>query len=119
MPYLFSQELSKEERYAELSSQVSRGNHKSASSNLEEVSKLLAKDVKHGFCLPFRSSEVRKIKKGMVQPCGIASQFSLQEDGSRIAKERLTHDLSYCLTSADASVNKRVDMELYPEMVYG
>ena len=119
MPYLFSRELSEDERYSELSSQVSRGNHKSASSNLEEVSKLLAKDVKHGFCLPFRSSEVRKIKRGMVQPCGIASQFSLQEDGSRIAKERLTHDLSYCLTSADASVNKRVDMELYPEMVYG
>ena len=119
MPYLFSRELSEEERMAELKSQLVRGNHKSAAANLAEVSRLLSKDVTHGFCLPFRSADVDKIKGGLVQPCGLASQFSLLEDGSRVSKERLTHDLSFSLTATDASVNKRVDMDLYPEMVYG
>ena len=119
MPYLVSRELSEDERVAELSHQVTRGNHKSASSKSDEVAALLAKDVKHGFCLPFPAQLVDKIKGGMVQPCGLASQFSLLEDGSRVAKDRLTHDLSYCITAPDASINKRVDMEQYPEMTYG
>ena len=55
----------------------------------------------------------------MVQPAGVVKQFSLQEDGSRILKRRLTQDLSFPLTFPSASVNKRIDMEAYVEMIYG
>jgi hypothetical protein len=56
----------------------------------------------------------------MVQPCGLASQFSLKADGSRKLKHRLTHDLSYQVDPVGkVSVNSRVDMDQYPEMVFG
>jgi hypothetical protein len=55
----------------------------------------------------------------MVQPAGVVKQFSLQEDGSRTLKRRLTQDLSFPLTSPNASVNNRIDMEAYVEMIYG
>jgi hypothetical protein len=54
-----------------------------------------------------------------VQPCGLASQLSLTADGSRVEKERLTHDLSYEITGEGISVNSRVDMSMYPEMIFG
>jgi hypothetical protein len=34
-------------------------------------------------------------------------------------KERLTHDLSFCVTQDDVSINSRIDMSKYTEMVYG
>jgi hypothetical protein len=49
-----------------------------------------------------------------VEPCGLASQFALNADGSRVPKDRLTHDLSYKITGKNISVNNRVDMSRYP-----
>jgi hypothetical protein len=37
---------------AELKAIIARGNHKSAESRQEDVSKALAKDVTHGFLMP-------------------------------------------------------------------
>jgi hypothetical protein len=54
----------------------------------------------------------------MVQPCGLATQFGLEADGSRKEKKPLTHDLSCSLTGEEISVNERVDMSRYPEMFY-
>jgi hypothetical protein len=34
-------------------------------------------------------------------------------------KERLTHDMSFSITGEGLSVNNRVDMSAYTEMVYG
>ena len=42
----------------------------------------LRKDVKHGFSFPFPRGLVKKLKGALVQPCGLASQFALQADGS-------------------------------------
>jgi hypothetical protein len=55
----------------------------------------------------------------MVQPAGVVKQFSLQEDGSRILKRRLTQDLSFPLMFMSASVNKCIEMDVYIEMIYG
>jgi hypothetical protein len=55
----------------------------------------------------------------MVQPAGLALQFALLQDGSRVPKRRLTQDSSFALTFPEASVNERVDMDTYPEMIYG
>jgi len=119
MPYHFSEDLSEKDRQEELRAQLARGNHKSASADPEKVSALLAKDVKHGFSMPVRVEALDDLKGALVQPCGLATQFGLTPDGSRKLKKRLTHDLTYSMTGPRRSVNSRVDMEKYPEMVYG
>jgi hypothetical protein len=120
MSYMFSSDISEEVRRTELVGQMERGNHKSATSNPGITKKALETDVRHGFALPLPAATVHKIPGAMVQPCGLASQFSLQADGSRKLKHRLTHDLSYQLeTQGKVSVNSRVDMQQYPEMIFG
>jgi hypothetical protein len=69
--------------------------------------------------MPLRADKVLDIKGAMVEPCGITSQFKLQPDGSRELADRLTQDLSYSMSSDDASVNSRIDMDMYSEMIYG
>jgi hypothetical protein len=98
---------------------VMRGNHKSAWGQEETLKRLLAKDVKHGFALPIEASVVTEIPGAMVQPCGIAAKHTLEPNGDRKMKERLTHDMSFSITGEGLSVNDRVDMSAYTEMVYG
>jgi hypothetical protein len=119
MDYRFTTELSEEERETELAAMIERGNHKSVQEDSGEVSKLLEKDVLHGFSLPVSPDIVPLIKHAMVQPAGVVKQFSLREDGSRDLKRRLTQDLSFELTANKASVNNRIDMGAYTEMIYG
>ena len=117
--YYLSRELTEAERATELSAQLVRGNHKSATDSEDEVQRLLEVDVRHGFVLPVWESSLLHVKGCLLQPGGMVRQFSLKADGSRKLKSRFTHDLSFSLTSEDASVNQRVDMERYPDMVYG
>jgi hypothetical protein len=119
MDYHFTSELSKEERKAELAAIMTQGIDQSVQEDSEEVPKLLAKDIHHGFLLPVSSVVVPEIAKAMVQSAGVVKQFLLREDGSRTLKQRLTQDLSFPLTSPNASVNNRIDIEAYTEMVYG
>ena len=119
MDYRFTRELGEEERKAELLAQLRRGNHNSADDDPEHLQKLLSKDVKHGFTFTLDADKVPNIKGAMVQPCGLADQFGMKSDGTRFRKKRLTHDLSFSITGEDLSVNQRVDMEQYPEMIYG
>ena len=119
MSYIFKRELSEDERMVELDAQLQRGNHQSASSKAVELVAKVYKDVTYGFALPVAKSVVKLIKGAMVQPCGLAAQFSLTKTGLRVLKDRLTHDLSWCITQFDASVNNRCDLEAYPPMVYG
>jgi hypothetical protein len=98
---------------------MERGNHKKAEEGSEKAPELLAKDVAHGFSIPVSPGVVDKIKGAMVQPLGLATQFGLEEDGSRKVKHRLTQDLSFSLTEPEMSVNSRIDMDQYPEMFYG
>ncbi len=47
------------------------------------------------------------------------SQYALTASGDRQLKERLTQDLTYSLTEEGISVNDRIDMSQYTEMIYG
>jgi hypothetical protein len=95
------------------------GNHKSTEKAPDTAAELLAKDVAHGFSIPVTPEIVEKVKGSMVQPLGLASQFALAEDGSRKVKNRLTQDLTFSLTEPGMSVNSRIDMDQYPDMLYG
>jgi hypothetical protein len=119
MKYFFHQDISEEQRVAKLEANLKRGNHKSATSEPQQTAKALHKDVKFGFSLPFPSKLVRRLKGALVQPCGLAYQFSLKSDGTRERKHRLTHDLSFEATGEGRSVNSRIDMSKYPEMIFG
>jgi hypothetical protein len=120
MSFMFSSEIPDEVRRTELAGQLARGNHKSTTSNPDVAEGALETDVRHGFALPLPASIIPKIPGAMVQPYGLASQFSLQADGSRKLKHRLMHDLSYQLDpKGKVSINSRVDMHQYPEMIFG
>jgi hypothetical protein len=119
MSYRFSEELSDDERVAELNAILQRGNHKSTCNNEAEAKALLAKDVTHGFSMPVLPGVVTKIKGAMAQPLGLAVQTTLDEAGKRVLKYRLTQDLSFSITSDTAAINQRIDMDAYPEMIYG
>ena len=119
MSYHFTEELSEADRQAEVTAMLERGNHKSVEADSDEVGKLLAKDVLHGFSLPVSPEIVPLLAGAMVQPAGVVKQFSLREDGARFLKRRLTQDLSFPLTFKAASVNNRIDMDAYTEMIYG
>ena len=95
---------------AKLDANIKRGNHKSATSRLEDLLSKVKRDVVYGFALPVCKSIVRRIKGAMVQPCGLAAQFTLTASGLRVLKDRLTHNLSFLITIPDASVNSRCDM---------
>jgi hypothetical protein len=117
--FVFTEEITKEVRVEELEANLKRRNHKLAQGQEEMLSKLLAKDVKHGFAVPLYKGAVQSIPGAMVQPCGITSQFTPEPDGSRAVKKRLTHDMSFGMTHDKVSVNDCIDMMAYEEMVYG
>jgi len=97
------------------------GNRQSATNNPSLVAKLLAKDVKHGFVIPIPTASIVSIPDAMVQPLGIAKQFTLDAEGRRQPKNRLTQDLTFQIADPKppTSVNNRVHMDAYPEMIYG
>ena len=49
-------------------------------------------NVQAGFQISVLVETVRKIKGGVVAPCGIAEQFSINEQSEIIEKNRITHN---------------------------
>jgi hypothetical protein len=90
MEFHFDQELTETQRLAGLDEMMVRGNHKSSQESEDGVRRLLQNDVHHGFSHPVNLDIVRNLKGAMVQPAGLALQFGLLEDGSRVPKRRLT-----------------------------
>jgi hypothetical protein len=121
MPYRYSREITEPEREKEVLAMLQRGNHKSAQEEPAIVEQLLSKDVVHGFSMVIPIELVPLIPNAMVQPVGLAKQWTLDEKGNRKIKHRITQDLSYSETSKEEplSINSCIDMEQYPEMVHG
>jgi hypothetical protein len=121
MPYRYAQDIDDDTREKEMLAMIARGNHKSAQANPEQVGRLLSKDVVHGFSMVLPIEVVPLIPGAMVQPTGLAEQWVLNEEGERMIKYRITQDLTYAETDKDSqiSVNSRIDMGEYKEMIYG
>jgi hypothetical protein len=118
MDYRFKSELSESDRLVELTQMLERGNHKSSEAKPEIANRLLLKDVTHGFSIPIPPKTVPLIDGALVQPFGLAQQFTLTELGERVVKYRLTQDLSFSLLQEACSVNSRIDMAKYNGMIY-
>jgi hypothetical protein len=110
MDYKFASELTEDQRQAEVARMLERGNHKSAQESPDETEKILQKEVKHGFTMPCQRDVLMKLPVKIVQPCGLVRQFTLQDDGTRAEKCRLTHDLSFSAGDEKLSINDRIDM---------
>jgi hypothetical protein len=113
------EELTKEERSTEVAQMMERGNDQSAENEPERVKLLLNKDVTHGFSLLIPPETVPLIPGALVQPFGMAVQWTLDKQGARVPKYGLLQDLSFSMSKDNASVNSRVDMNEYNEIIYG
>ena len=121
MSYVFLRELDPDTKLEEMRTLLKRGNHKSAKDHPEQVKILLTKDVTHGFSIPIPTGIVEKIPNATIQPLGLAQQWTLDEKGNRVTKFRMTQDLSYSSNriGLTRSINSRIDMNAYTEMIYG
>jgi hypothetical protein len=118
MAFRFSRTLTEVKRAMELKQIVAQGNHKSAEDKPEAVAQLLSKDVTHGFSMPIPLHVVKLIPRALAQPLGMAKQITLYDAGKRIPNYRLTQDLSFSISQKRCSVNNRIDMDQYNEMIY-
>lgn len=117
--YKFTTELNEDQHLKEVEASLQYGNHKSATNNRRLFEEYIAKDVKFGFALPINKTAITNIPKCLVQPGGLAKQFTLSPDGTCFPQEHLTHDLIFEHTGTNISVNNRLNLDEYPEMYYG
>jgi hypothetical protein len=69
--------------------------------------------------MPIPLHGVKLIPGALAQPLGMAKQITLDDAGKRIPEYRLTQDLSFSISQESCSVNDRIDMDQYNEMIYG
>ena len=110
--------LSEEQRIEDLNKALDRGNHKSAESKPDLLESLVQDDIQAGFQLPIPKEIVRKIDGAVLAPYGIAEQFTINEFGERIEKNRLIHDQSFDFSDGN-SVNHRLITDDFHELRYG
>ena len=111
---------SESQRTTDIKASIQRGNNKSALDPIhkEFILKNYTKEVERGWMLPIPKTTVQKMKGGGVIPIGIATQHTVNEQGNRIEKHRLTHDCSNVRDSG-WSVNTMVNEELLEPCIYG
>ena len=120
--YGFKKDLvyTEKQRLQDLKVSLERGNNKSAldPAHFDFIHENYLKEVCKGWMIPIPKMDISKIKGCGVIPIGIVKQFTINENGERIEKHRLTHD---CLNVRDSgnSVNNMVDEELLENCIYG
>jgi hypothetical protein len=98
---------------------IQLNNHKKAKLLPHIIQASISADVSYGFAFPILINDINNIPGAMVCPLGIAEQYTLKEDGSRVAKNRLTHDQTFEALDESESVNYLIDKQTYPELIYG
>jgi len=68
------------------------GNYKGATTQLELLLKLVSGDIKYGYALPLPLGKIKRIPGICMAPLNIQAQWTRNEDGGIIKKDRLTHD---------------------------
>ena len=112
------EDLDEEQRKADLLEALEFGNHKGASEQPELLKELLLKDVAYGYCFLVPKYKLTSIPGVCVAPMNVQDQFSINEYGEIVPKERLTHDQSYKWGSG-TSVNSRTKEEDLLPCIFG
>lgn len=110
--------LSTSEQLQDLQDAIAYGNHKSARVTKTWMMSALTKEVQKAWQLPLPVPDLYKIPWAAVAPMGNATQTTIDEEGNRIPKHRLTHDQSFPFSSG-TSVNSRVRDQDLPPTQYG
>ena len=98
---------------------VKRGNHKGAILQESTLNKLVGKDIVHGFALPITSESITKVKGGKFAPLNITTQWTIDEEGNKVQKKRLTHDQSFQGLASGISLNEQVVTSELEPLIYG
>ncbi|KAI2505693.1 hypothetical protein MHU86_8752 [Fragilaria crotonensis] len=99
------------DRRTDVVAALARGNHKSARGHEAKLLDMLRDEVRRGWQLPLPREAALELPNCEVAPLGITEQHTIDEDGNRVPKLRLTHDQSFNMTrGAKRSVNDRVDV---------
>ena len=88
-------ELEEGNRATDMKEALSFGNHKGAMRNPIFLSKLIEKDVVHGYGLVIPLSKIDQIPGVLLAPMNIMTQNTIDEHERIFEKDRLTHDQSY------------------------
>jgi hypothetical protein len=80
------EEISSEERETDLVFHASRGNHKSASKNIEILRDIVKEDVERGFAIPLPVTALHFLKGASLAPLGCVQQSSIDMLGNRVVK---------------------------------
>ncbi|MFN9981490.1 MAG: hypothetical protein ACK53Y_16315 [bacterium] len=89
------EEISSEERESDLLFHSSRGNHKSASKNMEILRDIIKEDIERGFAIPLPITALHFFKNASLAPLGCVQQSLIDMVGNRVVKHRMTHDQSF------------------------
>jgi len=116
--YQLQPETDEETRLSDLQAMIARGNHKSAKKHDATLVKAFTKEIQKGWLLPITVESLTKVKHLSIIPLGVAEQFSIDENGERITKRRVTHDASFPAPSG-ISVNNKVIEALLQDCIYG
>ena len=111
--------ISKEDRIADLHEALKFGNHKGASTQPDLLLDLVSGDVTHGYALPLPLDKITRIPGICMAPLNIQPQWTINELGKIVAKDRLTHDQNFVLTKSGTSVNSRMDTDLLQQCKFG
>jgi len=110
-------DISASDREQDLVFHSFRGNHKSASKNLEVLRNIIKDDVERGFALPLPITALHFIPGASLAPLGCARQSSVDDLGNRVVKYRMTHDQTFPCPS-NLSLNLRVQHDKLPPIRY-
>ena len=112
------QPLHEFERISDLKLALSRGNHKSAKNNPDQVKTLLLKEVQRGWQLPLPPEKLLLLPGAILAPLGLAEQATINDRGEIVQKHRITHDQSFNYSGKN-SINARVIQEQLTPCVFG
>ena len=111
--------ISEESCIADVKEALLFENHKGAISQPELLMKLVTGDVIHGYSLPLPLDKIKRLPHVCMAPLNIQAQWTINERGEIIPKDRLTHDQSYKWEHSGTSVNSRCDSSSLPHCMFG
>ncbi|MBM4076045.1 MAG: hypothetical protein FJ267_10410, partial [Planctomycetes bacterium] len=111
--------ISEEDRIADVKEALIFGNHKGALYQPDLLKQLVNGDVIHGYSLPLPLSKIDQIPHVCMAPLNIQAQWTINERGEIIPKDRLTHDQSFKWKASGTSVNSRCDLSSIQHCMFG
>ncbi len=81
------EEISKEDRVADLQEAIQFGNHKGATSKPGLLKELIKADIQHGYGLVIPLDKIKHIPGACLAPMNIIHQFTLDASGDIVDKE--------------------------------